>query len=208
MRPLMSLPSATVRGDAELWNSSDSKICRRLMTSRREFGTSMPTVGFPGMRSIRIDSACKPRHRSSVSVVMREYFTPASGLNSKVVTTGPGLICVTLPRTLNSSNLALIASAVSFNSRLSNSVRSGGSCSRLVGGILNAERCLRGSAGADFAELLREISTGSGGASSNGAGSGGSSSSVRIGISSISATASRSITFGTNGGLIGSLISG
>src|SRR5665213_3443191 len=34
MRPVVSLPSATVRGDAELWNSSDSKICRRLMTSR------------------------------------------------------------------------------------------------------------------------------------------------------------------------------
>ena len=108
IRPLMSLPSATVSGEAELRNSSDSRIWRRLMISRLEFGTSMPTVGLPGMRSIRIDSACKPRHRSSVSVVMRVYFTPASGLNSKVVTTGPGLIWITEPRTLNSSNLDLI----------------------------------------------------------------------------------------------------
>ena len=39
---------------------------------------------------------------------MRLYLTPASGLNSNVVTTGPGLICTTLPCTLNSSNLALM----------------------------------------------------------------------------------------------------
>ena len=69
----------------------------------------MPTVGLPGMRSIRMDSACSPRHRSSLSVVMRLYLMPASGLNSKVVTTGPGLICTTLPSTLNSSNFDLIA---------------------------------------------------------------------------------------------------
>ena len=46
-------------------------------------------------------------------------FMPASGLNSKVVTTGPGLICTTLPRTLNSSNLALMRAAMSFSSWLS-----------------------------------------------------------------------------------------
>ena len=119
MRPLMSLPSATVSGEAEFRNSSDSRIWRRLMISRLVLGTSMPTVGLPGMRSIRIDSACRPRHRSSLSVVMREYFTPASGLNSKVVTTGPGLICTTEPCTLNSSNLDLIWAAISFSSWLS-----------------------------------------------------------------------------------------
>ncbi len=48
MRPLMSLPSGMVSGEAEFWNSSDSRIWRRLMTSRRLFGTSMPTVGLPG----------------------------------------------------------------------------------------------------------------------------------------------------------------
>ena len=54
--------------------------------------------------------------RSSVSVVMRLYLMPASGLNSKVVTTGPGLICTTEPRTLNSSSFDLIRLATSFNS--------------------------------------------------------------------------------------------
>ena len=34
MRPLMSLPSDIVSGDGELRNSSDSRIWRRLMTSR------------------------------------------------------------------------------------------------------------------------------------------------------------------------------
>ena len=98
IRPLISFPNATVSGDGELINSSDSRICRSAITSRFEFGTSMPTVGFPGMRSIRIDSAWRPRHRSSLRVVMRVYFTPASGLNSNVVTTGPGLICTTDPK--------------------------------------------------------------------------------------------------------------
>jgi len=99
MRPLISLPSEMVRCDAEFKNSSDSRIWRRLITSRLVLGTSMPTVGLPGIRSIRIDSACKPKHKSSVSVVMRLYLMPASGLNSKVVTTGPGLICTTDPNT-------------------------------------------------------------------------------------------------------------
>ena len=36
------------------------------------------------------DSACIARHRSSASPVTLLYFTPASGLNSNVVTTGPG----------------------------------------------------------------------------------------------------------------------
>ena len=116
MRPLMSLPSEIVIGDCELRNSSDSRIWRRLMTSRLLFGTSMPTVGLPGMRSMRTDSTSRPRQRSSVSVVMRLYLMPASGLNSNVVTTGPGLICTTEPMTLNSSNLLLIAAAMSFSS--------------------------------------------------------------------------------------------
>ena len=50
----------------------------------------MPTVDLPGMRSIRTDSACIARQRSSERFVIFEYFTPASGLSSKVVTTGPG----------------------------------------------------------------------------------------------------------------------
>ena len=51
-----------------------------------------------------MDSARRARHRSSASPVMRLYLIPASGLNSKVVTTGPGLICVTWPPTSNSAH--------------------------------------------------------------------------------------------------------
>ena len=67
MRPLMSLPKRDgqlrrrLRGTRPIPESA-----RRLITSRLVFGTSMPTVGLPGMRSISTDSACKPRHRSSV----------------------------------------------------------------------------------------------------------------------------------------------
>ena len=116
MRPLMSLPRVTVRREGELANSSDSSTWRRLISSRRVFGTSIPTVGLPGMRSMRIDSACRPRHRSSLSVVMRLYLMPASGLNSKVVTTGPGLIWTTEPKTLNSSNFARMRAAICLSS--------------------------------------------------------------------------------------------
>ena len=38
---------AIVSGKVEPWNSSDSRIWRKLITSRLEFGTSIPTVGFP-----------------------------------------------------------------------------------------------------------------------------------------------------------------
>src|SRR5437763_344459 len=39
----------------------------------------MPTVDFPGMRSMRTDSACIARQRSSARPVTFEYLTPASG---------------------------------------------------------------------------------------------------------------------------------
>src|SRR5436305_118951 len=58
--------------------------------ARWSFGTSMPTVDLPGIRSIRTDSASSPRQRSSPRPVMRAYLIPGSGLNSNVVTTGPG----------------------------------------------------------------------------------------------------------------------
>ncbi len=59
------------------------------MVCRVMFGTSIPIVDLPGMRSIKIDSACSARHKSSVSPMIRLYLIPASGLNSNVVTTGP-----------------------------------------------------------------------------------------------------------------------
>ena len=70
------------------------------------FGIWMPTVDLPGMRSISTDSACIARHRSSARPVIFAYFTPASGLNSNVVTTGPGWIWTTLPSTENSRHFS------------------------------------------------------------------------------------------------------
>ena len=79
----------------------------------------MPTVDLPGMRSISTDSACIARHRSSASPVTLLYFTPASGLNSKVVTTGPGWICTTAPSTENSRHFSSSSRAESISSRSS-----------------------------------------------------------------------------------------
>ena len=51
--PWMSLPSASVRSDGELWNFSDSTTSRSAMISPPPgFGTSMPTLARPGSRSI------------------------------------------------------------------------------------------------------------------------------------------------------------
>ena len=47
---------------------------------------------------------------------MRLYLIPASGLNSNVVTTGPGLICVMCPATSNSAHFCSMARAQSFRS--------------------------------------------------------------------------------------------
>src|SRR5260370_31497669 len=96
----------------------------------------MPTVDLPAMRSIRVLSGFSARHRSSVRLVMRLYLMPASGLNSKVVTTGPGLICVTWPCTSNSAYFSVSTWASSFNSSASIACCSSGRCSKLLGGSL------------------------------------------------------------------------
>lgn len=72
-------------------------ISRNTIVSRRRLGTSIPTVGRPGIRSIRTFSASNESASSSASPVIRLILMPALGRNSKVVTTGPGWI-VTCPR--------------------------------------------------------------------------------------------------------------
>ena len=86
----MVLPSASVSFDPLRWYASDSSSSRSEMTSRFWLGIWMPTVDFPGMRSMSTDSARIASDRSSARLVTLLYFTPASGLNSNVVTTGPG----------------------------------------------------------------------------------------------------------------------
>ncbi len=106
----------------------------------------MPTVDLPGMRSISTDSACIARHRSSARPVIFEYFTPASGLNSKVVTTGPGWIWTTLPSTENSRHFSSSRRAPSISSRSSILRSVFGASSSASGG--SAYSPLRRSAGA------------------------------------------------------------
>ena len=96
------------------------------------------------MRSIRMLSALSARHRSSVRLVMRLYLMPASGLNSKVVTTGPGLICVTWPWTSNSEYFSVSTCASNFNSSASIACCSSGRCSKLLGGSLKPPAAMRG----------------------------------------------------------------
>src|SRR5205823_224568 len=51
--------------------------------------------------------------------VIFAYFTPASGLNSNVVTTGPGWIWTTVPSTENSRHFSSSRRALSISSRSS-----------------------------------------------------------------------------------------
>ena len=71
------------------------------------------------MRSMSTDSACIARQRSSARLVILLYFTPASGLNSNVVTTGPGWIWATCPSTANSRHFSSSWRAASISSRSS-----------------------------------------------------------------------------------------
>jgi hypothetical protein len=88
--PWMSLPRASESSDDDALNDSVSMMSRSVISSRLRFGTSMPTVDEPEMRSMRIDSAFSASARSSPRFTTFAYFTPADGLNSNVVTTGPG----------------------------------------------------------------------------------------------------------------------
>ncbi len=92
------------------------------------------------------DSACMARHRSSARPVTFEYFTPASGLNSNVVTTGPGWICTTDPATANSRHFSSSSRASSMSSRSSILRSALGASSSASGG--SAYSPLRRSAGA------------------------------------------------------------
>ncbi len=88
--PWISLPRASVSIDVDAVKVSVSMMSRSVMSSRLRFGTSMPTVDEPEMRSMRIDSAFSANARSSPRLTTFAYLTPAEGLNSNVVTTGPG----------------------------------------------------------------------------------------------------------------------
>ena len=117
-----------MRGAEDFWKRSLARSSRREIVSRFLFGTSMPTVDLPAMRSMRIDSASIARHRSSDSVTILLYFTPGSGLNSNTVTTGPGWMAITCPVTSNSRHFSVRMRAVSTSSFSS-------TCMSWVGGL-------------------------------------------------------------------------
>src|SRR4029453_2816605 len=129
------------------------------MASRFGFGIWMPTVDLPGMRSISTDSPCIARQRSSASPVILLYLTPASGLNSYVVTTGPGWICTTEPSTENSRHLSSSSRAPSINSR-----------SSILRSVLGASSRARG--GNEYVPFLCSAASFSGSGAGGGAGVG------------------------------------
>ena len=108
--PWMSLPRASVSGEGECWNRSDSMTSRMAMISPPPgLGTSMPTLARPGSRSTRIDSAESASARSSERFMTWLTLMPAAGRNSYVVTTGPGWYSAISPSTPNSAHLAAIS---------------------------------------------------------------------------------------------------
>ena len=80
MRPLMSLPRAMASLALASARRTRTRPRRAARWSRaREFGTWMPTVILPAMRSMRMDSAAMARQRSSARPVTREYFDAGVG---------------------------------------------------------------------------------------------------------------------------------
>ncbi len=132
--PLTALPSASVRGLRDFWKTSDWMISRSEIISRTSLGSSMATEPRPLMRSMRIDSASSASARSSARPTIFEYLMPASGLNSYVVTTGPGWISTTVPVTPNSR--ALFCRVLAFSNKCAVSGRASPliSSRMLVGG--------------------------------------------------------------------------
>ena len=94
------------------------------------------------MRSMRMDSALVARQRSSARPVTRLYLMPASGRNSKVVTTGPGLIWTTWPRTSNSAHFSTSAWAEARRSSSRTGEGSSLRWSRVLGGRRNPDTFL------------------------------------------------------------------
>ncbi len=102
--PLMLLPSTSGRMASVDRKASDSNISRRNTVSRRVLGSSMPMALRPGTTATRADSALMERAMSSASAITRDDLMPRAGSNSNCVTTGPGWISFTSPRTPKSAS--------------------------------------------------------------------------------------------------------
>ena len=105
--PPMSLPSASVNGDLSSSYACDLTISPSATISRTSFGISRPTYGLPGMISTtRTLTVASERARSFARLLIWLLFTPAAGLSSKRVTTGPGCTATTSASTPKSLSLS------------------------------------------------------------------------------------------------------
>ncbi len=130
----MSVPIAMLSTEGDLRKRSSASMLPRRMIERSLFGTSMPSVERPGMRSMRTDSALRASARSSCRLTIWLTLTPGAGWNSKTVITGPGLIASTVPSTPNSAQRVRISSPRRTSSTSSWAVRPSPICRRLTGG--------------------------------------------------------------------------
>ena len=87
----MSLPSASVRGEASSSYAVDFSISPRVTNSLFSFGISRPTNDLPGITSTtRTLTTDKALARSLARLVIWLTLTPGAGSSSKRVMIGPG----------------------------------------------------------------------------------------------------------------------
>ena len=98
-RPSTSRPIAMGRAPVSSWKSDDSRISRRPTTEGDAFGTSIPTTPLPFTRSTRMAGARSAMQISSWRFRIFLRVSPSPNRNSNVVTTGPGWMRSTSPRT-------------------------------------------------------------------------------------------------------------
>ena len=149
----MSVPMAMVSTDGDLRKRSSASRVPRRMIERCRFGTSMPSVERPGMRSMRTDSALRASARSSWRLTTWLTLTPGAGWSSKTVITGPGLIASTVPSTPNSAQRLRIASPSRTSSTSSWALRPSPIWRRLTGG--NVPGAISATNGSSFCGALR-----------------------------------------------------
>jgi hypothetical protein len=151
----MSVPSAMVSTDGAFLKRSSATSEPRRIIARSLFGTSMPSVERPGMRSIRTDSARNASARSSCRLTIWLTLTPGAGWNSKTVITGPGLMASMVPSTPNSAQRLRIVSPRRTSTDSSCAFLPSPICSRLIGGSVPGATSAANGSGACGAAAAR-----------------------------------------------------
>ena len=111
-RPNKSTPSAVVKGDSAVWNSSDPKTSDNKTGLDFLFGISIPTVLLPGIgASIRMSFSANANFKSSLRLVILLTLTPRPKLSSNCVTVGPTVQFETDASTLKAFRVSFSVSA-------------------------------------------------------------------------------------------------